>query len=105
MVFKFKPFYCVLPSEKEKQSCVCINCQNPYLLLQAVNRYRISKHLDERVIESSTKQDGTRGEYKRVTPFDYHEPVKDICKKLLETGDAYLKQRTYVDNVLTVFLK
>ena len=33
--FSFKPFYCVLPSEKEKQSCVCINSQNPHLLLQA----------------------------------------------------------------------
>ena len=42
----FKPFYCVVPSEKEKQSCVCINCQNPHLLLKAVNRYRTSKNLN-----------------------------------------------------------
>ena len=51
--FKFKPFYCALPSEKEKQSCVCINCLNPHLPLQAVNRYRKSKHLDGH--ESLTK--------------------------------------------------
>ena len=51
--FKFKPFYCALPNEKEKKSCVCINCQNPHLLLQAVNRYRKSKHLDGH--ESLTK--------------------------------------------------
>ena len=31
--FTYKPFYYVLPSEKENQSCVCINCQNPHLLL------------------------------------------------------------------------
>ena len=31
-LFKFKLFYCVLPSEKEKQSCACINCQNSHLL-------------------------------------------------------------------------
>ena len=37
--FNFKPFYCIVPSEKEKQSCVRINCQNPHLLLQAINRY------------------------------------------------------------------
>ena len=43
--FTYKPFYCVLPSEKEKQSCVCINCQNPHLLLQAINYYRSSKKL------------------------------------------------------------
>ena len=129
--FKFKPFYCVLPSEKERQSCDCINCQNPHLFLQAVNRHRKSKHVDghesltkcleklkagekfdeqsekssytyhkyERDMESYTKKDGTPGEYKRVTRIDYHEPVKDICKKLLEIGDAYLKHRTYVDNV------
>ena len=40
------PSPCVLPSEKEKQSRVCINCQNPHLLLQAFIRYRKSKHLD-----------------------------------------------------------
>ena len=39
----------------------------------------------------------------RVARVDYHEPVKNICKKLLETGDTYLKHRTYVDNVSTVF--
>ena len=43
--FTYKPFYCVLPSEKEKQSCVCINCQNPHLLLQAINYYRYAKKL------------------------------------------------------------
>ena len=43
--FNFKPFYCIVPSEKGKQSFVCINCQNPHLLLQAVNRYRTSKNL------------------------------------------------------------
>ena len=32
-----------------------------------------------------------------------HEYVKDICKKLLETGDANFKHRKYVDNVSTVF--
>ena len=51
--FKFKPFYCILPSEKEKQSCVCINCQNLHLLLKAVNRYRTSKNLNPH--ESLTK--------------------------------------------------
>ena len=114
---------CVLPSEKEKQSCVCINCQKPHLLLQVVNRYRKSKYLDghqsltkyleklkagekfdeqsdkssytyhkyEHVIESYIENNGTPGKYKRVTRVDYYKPVKDIFKKLLETGDAYLK--------------
>ena len=59
----------------------------------------------ERVMESYTKKDGTPGTYKRITRIDYHESVKAICKKLSETGDAYLKHRTYVDNASTVFLE
>ena len=51
--FNFKPFLCIVPSEKEKQSCVCINCQNPHLLWQAINRYRASKNLTTH--ESLTK--------------------------------------------------
>ena len=60
-------------------------------------------HKYERVMESYTKKDGTPSEYNRITRVDYHESVKNICKKLLETADAYLKHRTYVDNVSTVF--
>ena len=40
--FSYKPFYCVRPSEKEKQSCVRINCNNPHLLLKAINTCRNS---------------------------------------------------------------
>ena len=29
--FNLKPFYCYKPSEREKQSCLCINCLNPLL--------------------------------------------------------------------------
>ena len=133
--FKFKPFYCILPSEKEKQSCVCINCQNLHLLLKAVNRYRTSKNLNphesltkyleklkaneqfdelteenvdtyhryERVEEPYTKKDGTPGQYQRATRVDHKNAVKDICQKILDTGNAYLKHRTYVDNVSSVF--
>ena len=56
-----------------------------------------------RVMESYTKKDGTPSEFKRVSRADYHKPVKDICKKLLGTGDDYLKHRTYIDNVTTAF--
>ena len=55
------------------------------------------------VLWKYTKKDGTPGEYKRVTRADYHKPVKDIYKKLLENGDAYHKHRTHVNNVSTVF--
>ena len=43
-LFSFKSLYCVMPSEKEKQSCVCINCQNPHPLIQGINRYHTSKN-------------------------------------------------------------
>ena len=32
--FKLKPFYCLRPSEKEKQSCLCLNCLNPHVILK-----------------------------------------------------------------------
>ena len=32
--FKLKPFYCLKPSEKEKQSCLCLNCLNPHVILK-----------------------------------------------------------------------
>ena len=43
--FRYKPYYCVKPTEKEKLSCLCINCLNSHLLLQSINIYRKSKDL------------------------------------------------------------
>ena len=51
--FNFKPFYCVVPRKKEKQSCLCINCLKSHLLLKVVNRYCTSKDLNPH--ESLTK--------------------------------------------------
>ena len=101
------------------------------MLLKAVNRYRTSKNLNphesltkyleklkaneqfdenvytyhkyERVEEPYTKKDVTPGQYQRVTRVDHKKPVKDICQKILDTGNAYLKHRTYVENVPSVF--
>ena len=42
---KYKPYYCVKPTEKEKLSCLWINCLNPHLLLQSIKIYRKSKGL------------------------------------------------------------
>ena len=41
--FKYKPYYCVKPTKKEKLSCLCIICLNLDLLLQSINIYRKSK--------------------------------------------------------------
>ena len=38
--YSLKPFYCMIPSEKEKQSCLCINCLDPHVLLRSVSGYR-----------------------------------------------------------------
>ena len=45
MFFKYKPYYCVRPTKKEKQRCLCISCLNPHLLLKSINIYRKSKSL------------------------------------------------------------
>ena len=43
--FKHKPFYILKPSEKEKQSCLCIYCLNPHVILKAINTFRTSRKL------------------------------------------------------------
>ena len=48
-------------------------------------------------------QDGTPGHYQRITRVDHKEAVKDLCQKVLDTGSTYLKDRTYVNNVSSVF--
>ena len=45
MFFKCKPYYCVRPTERKKQSCLCIICLNSHLLLKSINIYRKSKIL------------------------------------------------------------
>ena len=60
-------------------------------------------HKHERVHESCTKKDGTSAEYKRVTRVDHFESVKNICQLALHSGNQYLKHRTYVDNLSSVF--
>ena len=45
LFFWYKPYYCIRPTEKEKLSCLCINCLNPHLLLQSINIYWKSKVL------------------------------------------------------------
>ena len=40
-----KPLYCLKPSEKEKQSCLCLNCLNPHVIWKSINGYRISHNL------------------------------------------------------------
>ena len=36
--------------------------------------------------------------------INYFEPVKNICQRVLDSGNVYLKYRTYVDNCSSVFL-
>ena len=50
-------------------------------------------HRYEQVLETYTKKDDTPAEYKRITCVNYVEPVKDICKLVLECGNAYLKHK------------
>ena len=44
----YKTFYITPLSEREKEPCLCIKCQNVHLLSQGINRYRsiqnLSKH-------------------------------------------------------------
>ena len=66
--FKYKPCYITPPTEREKESWVCIECQNAHLLLTEINTYRGLKNLMK---------------YDLVTQFiknDLKKDVKDFLK-------------------------
>ena len=44
--YSYKPYYCSTPTEKEKTSCLCIDCLNPHLLPKPINNYRKSRNLN-----------------------------------------------------------
>ena len=46
-LFRYKPFYITPPSEREKESCLCIKYQNVHLLLQGINTYRSTQNLSK----------------------------------------------------------
>ena len=43
--FKYKPFYITPLPEQEKETCLCIKCQNPNLLLRMIKTYCGLKNL------------------------------------------------------------
>ena len=42
-----KPFYIGSHTERKKESCHCIKCQNTYLLSKGINNFRKSKKLNQ----------------------------------------------------------
>ena len=44
---KLKPFYTGPHTEREKESCHCIKCQNTHLLSKGINNFRKSKKLNQ----------------------------------------------------------
>ena len=42
----YKPYCLSKPTEKEKTSCLCIDCLNHHLLLKPINNYRKSRNLN-----------------------------------------------------------
>ena len=45
--YSYKPYYVCKLTEKEKESCMCIDCLNPHQLLKSINMYRKSTGLPE----------------------------------------------------------
>ena len=43
--YKYKPSYVKPPTEREKESCLCIRCLNIHLLLDGINIYRFHNGL------------------------------------------------------------
>ena len=57
----------------------------------------------KRVVESYIGKNGKPTEYTRTARVDFCEPVSMLVEKLHGLGDKYLKHRTYVDNVSSIF--
>ena len=57
----------------------------------------------KRVVESYIGKNGKPTEYTRTARVDFCEPVCMLVEKLHGLGDKYLKHRTYVDNVSSIF--
>ena len=95
--FKFKPFYCVIPTEKEKQSCVCINCQNPHLLLKSINRHRAScklpihKSLTEYIKQLRDGENFAELDEDRVCMYHSYERVQETYTKRDGTPGCYTR--------------
>ena len=87
--YSLKPFYCMIPSEKEKQSCLCINCLDPHALLRSVNGYRYSMKLTpQKSLTAYLKQ------MKTGEKFDEMSAV-NICKyyQYKRVEESYIGKR------------
>ena len=45
--YNYKPFYVSTPTEREKESCRCIDSLNPHLILKPINKFRKSVDVHE----------------------------------------------------------
>ena len=76
--FKYKPIYITPLTEREKETCLCIKCQNAHLLLRVVKTYYDLKNLMK---------------YSPVTQCIKNDPKKDV-KNFPECDDT--KEIIYV---------
>ena len=111
-------FYCVRPTEKQRLSCLWINCLNPHLLIQSINIFHKSKGLPfqkgesleeanddkpgkfyqyQKVVESYIGKEGKPVEYKRTAHIDDKKPVKYLVSLIKDGTKKYKKYRSYVD--------
>ena len=121
---------CLKPSEKEKQSCfnphIILKSTNGYRishnlvahdsLTTYLTELEAGKRFEEmdannnckyyecrRVEESCIGKNGERVEYTITARVDISELVHMLVPKLLGLSKTYLKHRTYVDNLTSVF--
>ena len=104
--YTYKPYYMSKPTEKEKESCLCIDCLNPHLLLKSINVYR--KSIDLQEYQSLTtylnelKVDGhndelfpeTNGE-KQVCYYAYERKIRSYKGK--DSNDVQYTRTARVD--------
>ena len=87
--YKYKPFYITPPTEREKESCLCIKCQNINLLLKGISTYRnlqkLSTHnsATEFLKNINNNDNGKTTEYSHVAKVNKTESASHIVEQLL----------------------
>ena len=80
--FKYKPFYITPPKEREKESCLCMKCQNAHLFLIGINNYGGLKNL----MKHSSVTQFTKNDPKRdLENFSERDDAKEINYHVFET--------------------
>ena len=90
MFYQLKPFYICVPTDREKESCLCIDCLNMHNLLNVLHQHRPDVFVGTSVSKFFSCKFSCINDYN--LSFPTVECINSLCKKkcTLNTGDLTL---------------